>query len=388
MATSSQGPTSLYIDASPLAEDRVTGIPHFTAELVRALDQHPDNGKKFQVILVISFDKKKKLARWDYVNVRIKILPLPLRAVNLIWKYNLLPPMDVLLGKGVYLFPNYKNWPLQRSRSLTYIHDLSYIRYPEFTQPKNLEFLQTNMQRWITRANTILTGSDHARQEIIELLHVAPEKVVRIYHGVDHMQYYPRPELEIETAKEKYNIKGEYLLYIGSLEPRKNLKRLIDAYCHLPKNLRDKYALYLIGGDGWLNDDITAAIATAQQQGFRVLQPSKYVEDEDLPGLVSGATLLTHPALYEGFGLSPLQAMACGTPALVANNSSLPEVVGEAGILVNAESETDISAKIEAALTDKKYYLALQKAGLIQAQKFTWEISAQALLKQVERPQS
>lgn len=380
MDKSLKKPIRLYVDASPLAEDKVTGIPHFTAEMVRALDNHPDNGKAFRLILVIAFDKRRKLAKWNYANVQTKTVPLPMRVFNLVWKYNILPPMDLLLGSGVYLFPNYKNWRLSRSYSLTYIHDLGFIRYPQFTQSKNLEFMKANIQTWISRANIVLTGSDHARKEIIDVLKVSPKKVVRIYHGVDHRQYYPRSEDDIKAAQAKYNISGKYLLYIGSLEPRKNLTRLISSYCSLPKNLSDQYGLCLLGGGGWLNEEIMNAIKLAQQKGFNILLPKQYIEDEDLPGLISGATILVHPALYEGFGLSPLQAMACGTPVVVGNNSSLPEVVGKAAVLVDAESEKDISAKIEKVLTDDKYRVTMRAEGIKQAAQFEWYKSAQQLL--------
>ena len=373
--------TKLYIDASPLAEDKITGIPHFTAELVRALEKHPDNGVSFKIVLVIPFDKKKKLACWLYKTVTYRVIPLPMRLFNLVLKWNILPPMDLLLGAGVYLFPNYKNWPLQRSKSLTYIHDLGYIRYPEFVQSKNRQFLKANMQRWIKRASLILTGSDHARQEIIELLKVPPQKVVRIYHGVNHRDYYPRPKPEVEVAKAKYNISGNYVLYLGSLEPRKNLVRLIESYCSLPKKLRALYGLCLIGEGGWLNGEILSAINDAQEKGFNIIRPNTYVDDSDLPTVVSGATLLVHPALYEGFGLSPLQAMACGTAVLVADNSSLPEVVGQAAILVDAESIKDISAKMKRVLTETTLRHKLEKLGLEQAKKFTWEKSAQQLIE-------
>src|SRR4051812_35278854 len=111
-------PTKLYIDASPMTEARITGIPHFTVELVRALDRHPDNGRIFTVILLVAFDKRERLSRWTYEHAVIKTIPLPMRVLNLLWKYRVLPPMDLLFGKGVYLFPNYKNWRLARSKSL------------------------------------------------------------------------------------------------------------------------------------------------------------------------------------------------------------------------------------------------------------------------------
>jgi glycosyltransferase involved in cell wall biosynthesis len=374
----------LYVDASPLSENKVTGIPHFTAELVKALERHPENGKSFKIILLIAFDKKKKLSKWGFTKLDIKTIPLPMRFLNLFWKYEVLPPMDVFLGRGVYLFPNYKNWRLLNSPSLTYIHDLGFVRYPQYVQPKNQVFLSQGIQKWISRTTKVLTGSDYTKEEIITLLKVPPEKVVRIYHGVDKKLYYPRTSLEINSAKTKYDIKGDYMLYVGSIEPRKNLSSLIESYRNLPSDLLEKYSLCLVGGGGWLNDDILETIKSSQAQGYKIIMPSKYVEDEDLPSLMSGAALLTYPAIYEGFGLPPLQAMACGVPVLVANNSSLPEVVGSAGVFVDAENIKDISAKIEKVLTDGKYRMDKIKAGLIQAKKFTWENSAQELINCME----
>lgn len=366
-----------------MSEAQLTGIPHFTAELVRALDNHTENGKTFSLKLVIAYDKKDRLSRWKFKNVNIVSVPIPMRILNLLWKYRLLLPMDIFLGKGTYLFPNYKNWPLLRSKSMTYIHDLGYIRYPEFVQPNNLKFLQKGMNIWIRRSDIVLTGSDHTKHEIIDLLGVPSAKIVRIYHGLDHRVFYRRSPEEIKKAKNKYDISGEYIGAIGSFEPRKNLIKLIDAYKELPQQLRDNYSLCLIGGGGWLNEEIFAKIKTAQTQGCNIIQPNRYVEDQDLPALISGATALVHPALYEGFGLPPLQAMACGTATIVADNSSLPEVVGKAGILINAESVSDISAKIEKTLTDTSYRNSMESAGIAQAQKFTWATTAQEVLNQI-----
>ncbi len=378
-------PLNLYIDASPLAESRITGIPHFTAELIKALDEHPDNGKVFNLILLIAFDKRDKLSRWQFKNTHIKDISLPMRLLNLLWKYRLLPPMDIFFGKGVYLFPNYKNWPLLRSKNLTYIHDLSYLRYPKFTQPKNLKFLQRGVNRWVSRSDIVLTGSDHTKQEIVDLLNVPEEKVIRIYHGVGHSFYYPRSSNEIITAKSKYGIKGKYILHIGSLEPRKNLINLIIAYKALPLKIRQLYGLCLIGGGGWLNGKIIDAINNAQTEGYNIIQPQSYVEDEDLPALISGSTILVHPAVYEGFGLPPLQAMACGVPVLVANNSSMPEVVGEAGVLFNAEKPEDISVKMDKVLSEQDYREQLSVKSLAQSKKFDWSISANELVNCIKK---
>ena len=374
---------NIFIDASPMSEVRLTGIPHFTAELVSALDKHKDNGMKFNIVLLVAFDKRKMIQRWNYENVQIRSIPIPGRLLNLIWKYRLLPPMDIFFGKGTYLFPNYKNWPLYKSKCLTYIHDLGYIRHPQFVQPKNLKFLQNGMKIWTKRSGLILTGSENAKMEISKLLKIRMNKIVRIYHGVEHETYRKRSRDEIIEVKNKYNIKGEYLITIGSFEPRKNLIRLIEAYQQLPEKIRSTYSLCLVGGGGWLNEEIFAMINEAQDQGYNIVRPNNYVEDEDLPALISGAVLLVHPALYEGFGLPPLQAMACGTPVAVSNNTSLPEVVGDAGILFNEKDPKDISVKINKVLSDKILRLRMIESGISQAMKFSWNKCANQLLEHI-----
>lgn len=374
----------LVIDASPLAEVRQTGIPHVTAEMVKALLNHPDHGKKFNVVLVIAIDRRQQLKRWNFEGATYRYIPLPFRITNLVWKYNVLPPLDLFFGKGVYVFPNYRNWPLLFSKSLTYIHDLGYIRFPESVQPKNLAFLRANMGRWLKRATVIITGSVHAKEEI-ELLLRPARPIYCVYHGVDSSVYYRRDKAEVDRVKKRYDLPDQYFLYVGSLEPRKNLKRLIEAYCSLPKSSQAKAALVLVGGGGWLNEGILEAVDKARTEGASVVRVSKYVEDVDLPALYSGAVALVHPALYEGFGLSPLQAMACGTPVVTADNSSLPEVVGDAGLLVNADDAADISDKMNTILRDHMLRDKLVARGQKQAAKFTWENTAQGILDQAER---
>jgi alpha-1,3-rhamnosyl/mannosyltransferase len=292
--------------------------------------------------------------------------------------------MDLIYGKGTYLFPNYKNWRLLKSVNLTYIHDLGYIRFPEFVQPKNLEFLQNGVKLWAKRSSLILTGSKHTKTEIHELLKVPLNKIVCVYHGVDTEVFYKRTRTEISSAKEKYGIEGDYIVSIGSFEPRKNLVRLIRAYRQLPNEIRNQYALFLIGGGGWLNENIHDEIIKAQDEGYKVVTPSRYVEDIDLPALISGSGLLVHPALYEGFGLPPLQAMACGVPVIASDNSSIPEVIGKAGLLFNGNDINDISAKITEVISNISLNEKMVKMGLAQAALFKWGFSAEIISKLTE----
>jgi glycosyltransferase involved in cell wall biosynthesis len=218
-------------------------------------------------------------------------------------------------------------------------------------------------------------------KELIHYFDLSNSKIAIIYCGVDQSVFYPRNDKQIEVVKQKYSIPNRpYVLYLGNIEPRKNLKRLVKAFDDLKVGIKNKYALVIIGGDGWLNEDTYDEIDRARKNGSVIYKPNRYVSDEDIPALISGASLLAHPALYEGFGLSPLQAMSCGIPVVVGNNSSFPEVVGSAGLFVDVEDESDISAKMEAALTDGSLHKTLSKKGLLQAKKFTWERSAQAII--------
>jgi glycosyltransferase involved in cell wall biosynthesis len=371
----------IFVEAAPLIEERMSGIGHATLELVRALEKHPGHGKRFQIILLVNADKFDKLERWKFNTVQYKKIPFPLRPFNLLWKYRLLPPIDLFAGRGVYVFPNYKNLWLARSKSITYVHDISFVLYPEFVSPKNQRFLAKNMPRWLRRTTLVAADSQSAKNEIIDYYHISRDKIKTLYHGVDTSIYYPRDKNEIESVKKKYGITKEYIFYLGNIEPRKNIERMIEAYKGLPAMLQDKYALVLVGGGGWLNESIVESIKSAQKAGFNIIKPEEFVIDEDLPALHSGATMLFHPALYEGFGLSIVQAMACGKAVLAGDNSSMPEIVGDAGVLVDAKNVTAIMTALQGLLDNEQERAKLEAKALTQARKFSWITTANQLVE-------
>lgn len=373
-------PLNIYIDASPITEARVSGIGHMTAELIRGLDTHVGIGTTFNLTLVIAADKKQYLERWGYKNVRVATIPLRQRVVNLIWKCNLLPPMDLFLGKGVYVFPNYKNWRLAFSKSVTFICDIGYKKFPNFVEPKNLEFLSKNMKKWVSRTDRIAAISNDAKGDIIEHLHVSSGKLSLVPCGVDLSHFKPQVIKASEPILKQIGVKPGYILYIGNVEPRKNIGTVIDAYCKLPASVRLSAPLVLVGGGGWLNEPIIEQIKKAQAEGFNIIRPDFYIPDTELPALIAGAGVLVHPALYEGFGISPLQAMASGVPVIVSNNSSLPEVVGDAGILLEATDVAGWSDKIEEVLSKPVVSRGFIRKGLERARQFTWRVSADKLL--------
>lgn len=375
----------VYIDALPLAEDRMSGIGHLILEQTRALAKNPH----LDIRLVVPLRKRGKILRYNIRNTTVKTLPLLARMASVLTRMRLLPPVDLWLGRGVYLFMNYRNWPLALSKSLTYCHDTSFLLHPETVSPPNLQYLRGNIRLWTRRADLVLTLSKATKQEIIEQLHLPKRKIRVVPCGIDPAVYYPRTKSETEKTKKKYGITTQrYILYVGNLEPRKNLNRLLDAYRELPAELRKKYALVLVGGGGWLNQSTLAKIEQFAKEGENIFHPKTYVKDEDLPALFSGAELVVQPSLYEGFGIPPLQAMACGVPVAGSDIPSIREVVGNNAVVFDPYSVGSITKALQAGLTDKKLRKQLVSGGKNRAAQLTWEHSATLLaetIKEVNR---
>jgi glycosyltransferase involved in cell wall biosynthesis len=377
----SEKPT-IFIEALALTTPHVSGIGHTLASLVQALTTQTDAPAAYTIVLFTPKGMSKYLKKWRFKHVIYKELPLPKRAVTGFNFLGVLPAIDRWLGRGVYVFGNYANYPLtSASTSLTYIYDVTFERHPELVSPKVRMVLHRYVPKWAARTKRITTISAFAKKEITDLFPIRPDKITVIPCGVDLEVFYRRSDEEVEALKAKYHLPSDYLLYVGNIEPRKNLERLVEAYAGLPPELREAHPLVLVGGDGWLNQPIHHAIDRARARGCNIVQPTQYVADEDLPALYSGARLLAHPALYEGFGISPLQAMACGTPVLTADASSLPEVVGEAALLVDPSSVTAIQGGLIKLLKDNYVREQLITKGYQQSKKFPWSSSAQKLLQ-------
>ena len=183
---------------------------------------------------------------------------------------------------------------------------------------------------------------------------------------------------------QEHSLAPGYILYVGNIEPRKNISTLIDAYMQLSSAFRQDRPLVLVGSAGWKNESVLARIAAAQLKGFDIRHITKFISEEALYQIYASAAVLVHPALYEGFGMTPLEAMAAGTPTIVANNSSLPEVVGDASLLIDALDAADISAKIKEVVQDEEVRRKLIENGRQRVRQFTWQRSASELLDTVE----
>lgn len=371
--------TKLFVEAVPLVDRQISGVPHALAGLVAALAANKDVTDKYEIVLVAPKNRMHLLDRWKGLEkCTRKAIPMKFRIMNGLGRRGLLPPMDLLLGSGVYLFGNFFNWPLtKRSRSFTYIHDICFAVHPEYVQPDNQKSLAKNVPRYIRQTDYVITVSQSTRQEIIDTFKVEPERVLVVYNGANSDLYKPYPTKEVAKARAQYNLQDRpYLLYIGNIEPRKNLERLVKAMQYVPK----EYALLMVGSDGWLNEDVFAAIEAANKGGHKVLKPRSYVSDDDLVRLLSGATALVLPSLYEGFGMPPLEAMMAKRPVVVSDIPPLHEVAGDAGIYCDPKSIDSIAGAINKVVnlipTERQ---KLIDKGYKRAQSFTWERSTQAI---------
>lgn len=377
--------TKVIIDGEVLINPHFSGIGHYTLELLRALDNKLENERGFDACLLVHFRYIERAKLFGFKHIRIIPSPFSLRISNALKIRGKQPPLDLIFGKGIYIFPNFTSWPLLFSKSLPIIYDLSYEKYPQFAEPRNQAFLSTQVRKSTQRASRILTISKNSKTEIAEFYKFPKEKIDIIYPAVDRSRFRPLAEREVVAIKEKYDIYGEYILFVGNIEPRKNLLNLLLAYEQLPKELRQKYSLLLVGAKGWQDGEIFETINRLHNKGDRIQLPSRYVEDMDIPAIYNGASLFVYPSLYEGFGIPPVEAMACGVPVITSNNSSLPESCGNAAVLIDASSVKDLRSAIENLMSNPKLLGDLTVKGYSQADNFSWDLSADILLSSIKQ---
>jgi glycosyltransferase involved in cell wall biosynthesis len=263
-------------------------------------------------------------------------------------------------------------------RSIITVHDLNFLHFPQFLTTESLHYYNGQIE-WAThRADHILADSYATKADLISMVGVPGDKIAVVHLAADPA-YHPVSLEKAGRVVAQYGLEPGYILFVGTLEPRKNVTGLLQAYRLLVDAKAADAKLALVGGKGWLYDEIFERVETLRlTERVRFLHN---VADIDLPSLYSAASVVVTPSFYEGFGLPPLEAMACGTPTVVANRASLPEVAGEAGLLVNPDDAGDIAQAITRVLTDKPLRARMREDGLVQAARFSWERTAHETLK-------
>lgn len=265
------------------------------------------------------------------------------------------------------------------------IFDLAYLHFPQMYKKDDLYKLINWTKESVIRADRIITISKSTKADLVEFLKADPKKIVVAYPGYNSNLYHLITDSQkIEATKKKYQISGKYVIYLGTVQPRKNLSRLIEAVSRI-----EDIKLVVVGksggGQGRKAWGFEETLNKPKELGIeeRVVFTG-FVPEEDVPFLLAGAEGFVLPSFYEGFGITVLEAMACGVPAIVSNTSSLPEVAGKAGVLVDPYSVTQIEQAIRVLLTDKKMKVRLIKEGLKRVKKFSWKKMAKEVIKVFE----
>ena len=266
--------------------------------------------------------------------------------------------------------------PPRRPLLTATVHDLTCWMMPEFHQASNVAAEKIFADRIWKPAAGLIAVSANTRRDAVEVLGLNPEKIHVIHPGVAQAYFLVSSE-QASAARRKYDLLHPYVLCVGTIEPRKNLDRLLDAWQSLPPSLRAAFDLVIAGPEGWRSTE-TLARLRSPTTGVRYLG---YVPESDLPGITAGALVFVYPSLYEGFGFPVAQAMAAGVPVITSNLSSLPEITAGAATLVDPRSPTDISSALQRLLTSPSSRDELAKLGRVRAECFRWDVCAGESLK-------
>lgn len=265
------------------------------------------------------------------------------------------------------------------------IHDLSYLHFPEMFKKDDLLQLTAWSKYSIKNSVHIIVPSQTTKDDIVKNYKVLPSKITVTYEGYDESRFKPQPESRIDQVKKKYKIIGDYIIFVGTLQPRKNLERLIEAFNLINGKLKmenGKLSLLIVGKKGWLYEPIFETVKRLNLESKVIF--ADYVPNDELPALISGTKIYVLPSLWEGFGIPVIEAQACGVPVVVSNTSSLPGIVGESGILVDPENVESIAVGIKKAL-DPRVRPDFIKRGFLNIKRFSWQTCGRKTLKVLEK---
>lgn len=395
------------VDIRVLMDKNYSGISEYTANLLAEIKKQSEALKerelenKLEASLINKPDEYKlfynsyhniedRLGAWRSDNFSIISTRLPNKIFNyLLEKIFSYPKLDKVLG-GVDLFwsPHFNFSSFSKNKDfkkIITVHDLSFLRYPEFfSWRKNFWHKALNVKKIIREADLIITVSLNTKNDIVELLNINPEKIKVIYSG-NNLVKREITALEKEESLKRFNLSGPFILYLGNIEPRKNIKGLIESYNNLRKknpNLAD-LKLVLAGGKGWKSKEI-----------FKSYKKSKYKKDIYFLGYISksdkeilyaSAKVFVYPSYYEGFGFPVLEAMAYGCPVICSNVSSLPEIVADAAITINPYNNEEIETALELFLSDEKLRELFIAKGYEREKLFTWKNTAEKYIEEFKK---
>lgn len=353
---------------SRLTYYRVGGISTYITALIEALRKvdtpHQFTIAKSRKAHLNNTAKFKEVGLWTPPHHRLERIALSAELVR--------------FGLDIYHATDFIPPYFGAKRQIITVHDLTFLHYPQHKDRAAQSYYNDQINYAVNHSDHILAVSEATKNDLMTMLNVPEHKITVQPHGVDP-RFRPLPDAVVQSTCTRLGVPQNSILHVGTLEPRKNIPTLLDAYRLLPKETRAEHPLVLVGHIGWLFDDTMKCIQALQAQGEPIVVLNDILDD-DLPAIYNFAKLFVLPSFYEGFGLPALEAMACGIPVIVSSTSSMPEVVGDVGLQINPTSSDDLHSKIDFALNDTVWSERASESGIKRAATFTWERSAKIAL--------
>jgi len=398
------------VDIRIFAKGMRTGVEEYTINLLSHL-LPKDKSIKYRLFYNAFREPDLKFEFLKLSNVKLKIWRIPNRIFDLFLRFLRFPKLDKILGKvDIFLSPHFLLTPLSKGiKRIIVFYDLAFIRFPEFFSFRKWfwhRFMYSKKQA--QKADLIVAISQSTKEDLINLYKIEPEKIKVIYPGISK-KFRPinKNSQNLLKVKKKYNLPDDFILYFGTIEPRKNILGLVKAFERLKSQdinfLSDirwqgfegrvgtqekknfdflKLKLVIAGVRGWLYEEIFESVEKSLFKKDIIF--TGFIEDEDKPYLYNLADVFVYPSFFEGFGLPPLEAMACGVPAVVSNKSSLSEVVGRGAVMIDAHNIDEITLVVREILENQALKRYLIEQGLKRAKQFNWNKTATQFLKHLK----
>ncbi len=375
------------IDVRCLAEGKRTGVEEYVIGLLEELFKQDTENEYVLFFNARRYAVPDIALRWEaeHSRVSIKSFRFPNKLLNLSLWYLGWPKLDRLVGgTDVFFLPNLNFAAVSRKTKLVVTaHDLSFELYPEtFSWQRRFWHFLVDFRRLVRRADWIIAVSQSTKSDLSSYYGIPEAKITVVRSGIaERFVSLSRNDPALLAVKERYHLPYRFILSLGTFEPRKNAISLIRAYealMDLKHPVLSRYHLVLAGARGWKCEDIYQAIEQSPHRDTIIL--TGFVDDQDKPALYSLASVFAYPSFYEGFGFPPLEAMACGVPVIVSHSSSLPEVVGDAGVMIDPYRPDELFRALDETLRDQEFLQSLRTRGSARAASFTWRETARQTL--------
>ena len=364
------------------AEEEAPGIGHYASQLIRHLFEID---KKNQYVLF--FDRRvndRDISQYKKAKVEIKYFPFHQYKKFLPGIYSEMLITASLKKEKLDVFhsPKHSIPSTYRNKNLITVHDLATFKHPKLFSRKRISQSKKALSATLKRCQKIIAVSESTKNDLNEIFKIPKRKIEVVYNGLDRIFFSPPREEEMRKVLNKYKVKGKYILFLGTLEPRRNIPRLLEAYASLKRKESLDYQLVLAGKEGWLASEFKQMVSDFDLRKEVIF--TGYVPPKELNSLIRKAEIFVSPSIYEGFGMPVIEAMACGVPVITSNVSSLPEIAGEAALFVSPYDIGGLAGTIRRLLRDKKLQVELKEKGQKQARQFSWPKCAQETLKVYE----